>query len=334
MLVQTRDLLSLEVRNKIKEKFLSINPSKIIKNLSTPHGVEYNQEIYWSEDFELWGRFRDEVSTGQQRWFCWFGSSLGDGKGALTPDVEINIPITEECGQISGSGLVDSEGRYYLGHKGGLGGGRRSVKREVFSKIIKGFSREPVQINEKENLLFIIGEVDSDNFLYRLKKYVDECNRIRSMEMEDIKIVEEKSEFNPENEENGSRDGGGDEAIFIRRLHGKIVNALKEYLGDSAYNSSKSKMWPDLYILGEDNKMSSLFEVKVSSDTQSIFTAIGQLLVYGSGQSVAPTRYLVCPAEIQDPNFQKVFIDQKINIIVYKIIKGKICFENIYEYKF
>ncbi|MAB14145.1 MAG: hypothetical protein CMI59_09605 [Parvibaculum sp.] len=80
-------------------------------------------------------------------------------------------------------------------------------------------------------------------------------------------------------------------------------------------------MKPDLYLL-HDRAMSVLFEVKASSDTQSLFTALGQLVVYGAGEATPPKRVLVCPAMPRDPLFRKAIDMLDVKVVTFTL-KGK-----------
>jgi len=123
--------------------------------------------------------------------------------------------------------------------------------------------------------------------------------------------------FRPECDQDGYQQRRPAEVRAIRRRHGRVVNALKAELGAKATNSSFMKMRPDLYINDAAGAMQVLFEVKASSDTQSWFTALGQLLVYGAGQRKPPRRILVCPAPLQEPAFQLALKQLGVRLVTF-----------------
>jgi len=59
------------------------------------------------------------------------------------------------------------------------------------------------------------------------------------------------------------------------------------------------------------------FEVKASSDPQSWFTALGQLVVYGAHQSPPPRRLLVVPAPLKNSAFPKALKELSVTLITY-----------------
>ena len=73
--------------------------------------------------------------------------------------------------------------------------------------------------------------------------------------------------------------------------------------------------------------MTTLFEVKASSDTQSWFTAIGQLVVYSGSGDPLPRRIFVCPADRKHPAFRKALEHLQIRLVTFEVnARGEICF--------
>jgi hypothetical protein len=62
--------------------------------------------------------------------------------------------------------------------------------------------------------------------------------------------------------------------------HARITNALLDRLTLEGYNAKRTRLI-DTCILDENDEISHIFEVKSLLTTQSLYTAIGQLLIYG-----------------------------------------------------
>jgi hypothetical protein len=91
-------------------------------------------------------------------------------------DVEINFGPRRR-----GRALVDGEGRLYLGHRGGLAGGRGGqITIAEFVRRISGFQPQAISRPDgSEEKVFVIGAIQDANFLKSLRSYVHECARLR-----------------------------------------------------------------------------------------------------------------------------------------------------------
>jgi hypothetical protein len=91
-------------------------------------------------------------------------------------------------------------------------------------------------------------------------------------------------------------------------------------------------MKPDLYTLRPDNHLDLLFECKTDSATQSWYTAISQLVVYGASQRDPPKRILVCPGCPQDPSFKVALEHLCVALLLYQIEdSGEVSFPKLVE---
>jgi hypothetical protein len=98
-----------------------------------------------------------------------------------------------------------------------------------------------------------------------------------------------------------------------RQLH----RALKQ-VGIETFSSEHQDMMPDLYSLTRAKQLRHLFEVKTNQETSSLYTAIGQLIVYGADQPKSPRRVLVVENPIDDANFQRALEQQKIAVLNFE----------------
>lgn len=340
-LVSSEDQVRL-VRDELRNLFLDGKAAALPRRLTFP-GPDgpLDGTIYWRADLGLWGYFSPApVGTGKEtpRWLCWFGVDPGAEGAALTPNVEINLPVVPGYRAVFGRSLIDDEGRLFLAHKGGLGGGQGGqVKLKDFHARIRGFAPEPVlHADEREELVLVIGAIGSSTFLDRLHDFVEECRRLREDARKRHKRAADDSAdenldstdddeggFTPENGTAGTGERRTGQ-FEINRLHGHVVNALEKALktlGCKGINKRKGALRPDLYLCDPSGKMKTLFEVKVSSDTQSWFTALGQLLVYGARDK--PRRILVAPAPLQNSDFEIAMRQHNVALVTFREQAGK-----------
>lgn len=106
----------------------------------------------------------------------------------------------------------------------------------------------------------------------------------------------------------------------IDRWHELVVDALHRELkrrGLPTFTSEHNDMKPDLYSVTKDRQLRHLFEAKTAQNTSTLYTAIGQLVVYGAAQARPPKRFLV-ENPVEDLNFVKALKDQHITIINFR----------------
>ncbi len=317
------------LRHDLKSLFAPQVVEVLRRRLSTPGGPIPDASLMWRKDVGLWAYFHPEPFKGR-RWPCWYGTDPGKTGKTLGPSIEINLPLDPNDRVTAGRSLVDEDRRLYLAHKGGLGGGRDGhMKMAEFAQRIRGFVPEPVlHADEREEHVFVIGALDEGDFLWRLASYVRECERLRAWAKKSVGWRtsgedvgnRDMPRFSEENGSTGTGTGRPYDEIVIRRLHGRVVNALHKKLlelGVNTTNATKYAMRPDLYVPEGDGRMSVLFEVKASSDPQSWFTALGQLVVYGAHQSPPPRRLLVVPAPLKNSAFPKALKELSVTLITY-----------------
>lgn len=302
-----------------------------------------NARLYWLPDHGVWMHI-SKAEKHKGRWYCWFGRELSPEGSPVSATVEINLTAGRVDRRTTGRAVASDDGELFLAHKGLLGGGSGGqVSLVDFRRTIRGFVSEPVEHKDgKEESVFVIGRPGDSGFLRSLVQFISECGRLRELARRGEFSQQDrltsaganKAAFNPENEKDGTGGGYRNTPAQIKRVHGRVTNALQKVLdktlGKRAVNSQRYAMKPDLYLL-YDRAMSVLFEVKASSDTQSLFTALGQLVVYGAGEPTPPKRVLVCPAIPRDPLFRKAIDMLDVKVVTFTM-KGKtVSFDGLTE---
>jgi hypothetical protein len=339
MLTLGRPADAKRLRNQLVKTFKDREDGPRTRRLTTPGGAVEGARIHWVDlggGAGIWAHFWKPPEEGDTRWGCWFGTTLGDtGSESLVPAVEINLPVTAQL-TAAGRVLLDEDGRLYLGHRGSLGGGRGGqVSMEDFGRAIRGFVREEFEVpgRKRPEKAFVIAAADAADLVPRLHAYVSECVRLREEKRSgaDVSLSPDGDDgtpgsFTEEYGEDGT--GAGTEERDITRLHARVVNALAK-LVPGATNSSWDDMRPDLYVVC-GGAMEMLFEVKASSDTQSWFTAIGQLVVYSGSGDPPPRRVFVCPADRKHPAFRKALEHLDIRLVTFEVdARGRIRFSGL-----
>ena len=299
-------------------------------DISTPGGVVEGADIYRHKQADMWGH----VAAGlwnDNRYFCGFGI----GEPSWQVAIEINIPVTRLL-SCSGQIVEDTKGNFYYAHRGGLGGGKFSVRAAHFADLIRGFEREPVSAGSKELNLFILGRIDALVLPEGLAAYVHEAARIRDLRRAGkiysstlrgvgVPLNEVNSSAGDDFEAENDHDGvySVQRQIAFRRLHAKVQRALARELKKMGLAISSKRLSggiaPDLFLKDNAGAMSTLFEIKIPPGAQSTFTAIGQLAVYSCGQKKKPKKILVSRGLPRSNLFSEAFSEHNISHLLFEM---------------
>ena len=78
----------------------------------------------------------------------------------------------------------------------------------------------------------------------------------------------------------------------------------------------------------KNSKIENLFEVKTSCDTQSLCTALGQLLIYSIPLPKFVKLYAVLPIKLKK-DVSSRFMELGVEIIYFNWVNGNVKFENL-----
>jgi len=293
--------------------------------------------MYWRQQPGLWAYFPDDAwenRTGERRGAA-FGTEIGEPREVLSPSIEINFPHEFASRHLTGRVIVDPNGLLYLAHKGELKGGRANVGLAHFERLISGFCKEEVIWPGRSagESVFVIGAIDDASFLERLSDYVKEAERLRVLARSGtLEAALRGASLRFRAGSSGTIRVRGSEGHEVNRFHEKVLIALHTALLSNALNALNSRhanMFPDIYTFSAGS-LDLLFEIKTDSSFYSLYTAIGQLTVYGAGQRRSPRRVLVCPASPQHPNFKAALKQQDIHLLLYRVDEAEnISFPNL-----
>jgi len=262
---------------------------------------------YSNGDGQIWYAYYKESDSPIERYWNGFGI-FSSGKLAQTISVELNIPTNTNCQTVAGYFAKDSDtGRTYLMHSGKIGGGRPGVGKSAFLAWSK-LPRVPV-INSTgdERYGIVVGSLDDDSIAATVDRFVRIVAEFKIQaasgalnKPEFQRQVEEFEKFNPEF--GGRKKGRMAGQIDYVSAHGYVVNALyKKRLaekrpGETVFNTPMI----DLAVkLG--GRTIEIYEVKTSADRQSMYSAVGQLIVHSDGAEPA-RRILVLPVGHEVPS--------------------------------
>lgn len=259
-----------------------------------PGGSEH-VAVWWSEQAGIWLCPPSQWPADLNRFWFGYGTVRPGDKPSIPIAVEINFPKEGINRRVKGLIAVDSNGRLFICHSGHLGGRLGAGTRDAFAQF---WGRESVAVLDddgKSSVVFPVAEVGSDRMITQIAEFVRACAAFKG------------GEVKPESDEAPSFFGGANEEFEGTKTvaaigpytancdHGIIRNRLTRLLRDAGFKVGRDQA-RDLFI-GSRSKPDAEFEIKTGCDPQSVYTAVGQLLMH-SVTTPAKSKIVVLPSPI------------------------------------
>ncbi|TDF62228.1 hypothetical protein [Cupriavidus sp. L7L] len=237
-------------------------------------------------------------------WYCsWknneeivnlFGRGKYGANHTLLIDLQFNYALNKAKKSLGGAFLEEIEtGEISLAHRGIVTVINR-IPKEVALDAMASHVVE-AQSGRKSTEFLLVADLESRSLLRDIGEFSIELrDSVRGVEVEEHEdarfdspsISKEKRSKRDGfdklkdyfKEFTGERKSYKPKRIYSKSNHGKIVEALRNELLDEG-EAFKSR---EIDLVVEQKKRALLFEVKTAADTQSVYTAIGQLSVHAS----------------------------------------------------
>jgi len=304
-------------------------PRKAVKDIGYPGGRVHSAHVHTDGRFWFWSRdFRGRKVANLRRlnWFGRFSETAGLG---IT--VEINTPYEGRNDQAAGFFARDTDtGIIYLIHSGRVGGGKKGVGKNAFYV----WSNEPVvAVVDSKGLPrrgILVMPIKGSAVAASASRYIDLVARfksaVRAGETETIEFRRKRSEFEDYySEARGRRKGRRSSVIDYVSRHGEIVDALHAWR-KSRGMPKNARLVKNVFIdLGMTfgKRLIEVFEVKPSANRQSIYTALGQLMVHGNTKNCRMT--LVIPkGDTLPKGAREALVRLKVQVVCFRLDKNSV----------
>jgi len=259
------------------------------------------------------GSWKEEVnySENDKIWFCgleaenryWNGFGQSEPINGLNANItcEINFPFEGINRRIAGAFAQDEFENIYILHRGKIGGGRKGIGKSLFQEQYRGKFEDAID-GDKVTEFALIGELKSKTLINQIASFVREIHRIK-----ENKIDFDSSDFSFFKEFFGKKTVSGREATIANCNHGIIVNRLAEILEKSGFSIGKDQK-RDLFTYRR-RQIRNIFEIKPDCSNSSLYSAIGQLIIYSINTSA--NLFIVLPTGLEEPIKEKL---KSINI--------------------
>lgn len=236
-------------------------------------GASSDVIAHYSSKYNFWFTAYEEKN---RYWNAFgIGEPLANKSNSIT--VEINIPFSEVNRNIGGVFGQNNKGEILLLHRGKIGGGRVGIGKNLFFEQFRGDEFILANDDGIENEFCLIGSILSKYFPRQLADFISNVERIKNINLTTNTGFSKLNDYKFSNEHFGKNEVGRSK-ITVNRIHGIVVNALAKTLEEKGLKVGNDRN-RDLFIF-KGNKIKTLFEIKANSSTQSLYAAVGQLLIY------------------------------------------------------
>jgi hypothetical protein len=313
-------------------------------------GGNQTRKVFFLEDNgtdSLW--YANWQTTKSPKMVTLLGHSQFGSDAWLAIDVQLNYPVNV-FSRRTGAAFLEDEitGEIVLAHRGIVTLRQRVAKDKVLEALAEDVIEARVSEKRTDEFVFVTS-LSATNIVSNLSRFSRKL-RAAVRELGEEVDLDESDDDGEETLQSGNEDGSkgiilrgkrvdalreyfaefsGARRTFIPKQsfpvsnHGKVVDALNEEMQNREGKTLKSRA---IDLVADFEKTALLFEVKTGADTQSIYTAIGQLIVHSPAVSSALDKevqmVLVLPARPMDLIIQNVLHNLRIRIVTYTIAKA------------
>jgi hypothetical protein len=261
-------------------------------------GGTFEADVCYLKKLDFWMAF--------ENWGDRFCNACGIGypfKGSPAPHLEINPPTKGVNRRTAGAFVKDEDGNYYLAHSGKVGGGTTGVSPANFRAYYPAHSI--VDWGGVQRPAYIISAIDDNGLVEAVRDIVLISKQFREAIKAGLKLKPspptlDSHKFSPEFE--GAKMFTTREQVVAIVRHGKVVKGLREALEGKGLDVANT-INRDLYVHDHEGRTRALFEVKTTSDTTSVYGAIGQLFFHAEDGVM---RVAVLPADIAESKAKRL----------------------------
>jgi hypothetical protein len=234
----------------------------------------FQDTVLYSPDLNIWMSLQEHHNK------TWNGFGIGkpiEGRNNSL-NGEINFPYKGIYRRVSGAFAREDNGNILVLHRGRIGGGKPGIGKNYFISNFRGDFVNAID-GDKETEFCLVGELNSNHFPNQVANFISEIYRVKQREKGDaVEAFDKLTDFSYTDEGFGQTVTERNDTIIIERTHGIIVKALAQELQNRGLNIANDRN-RDLFIHSK-GKIITLFEVKTSSSTQNLYSAVGQLIIY------------------------------------------------------
>jgi hypothetical protein len=270
-----------------------------IKNIGYPGGTTPNAKVATDNQHWFWSKDHHGKRGKNARKLNWFG--LFRAGTSLEISVEVNTPYCDRNDHIAGFFARETKtGATYLMHSGRVGGSTKGVGKKTF---LAWSNVPPTEVMDSTGIVrhgVVVMPIEGRAATRSAIRYIDIVagfkQAVRAGEIDAKEFQQKQKDFDDfYAEPRGHRRGRRSAEIDYFSRHGDVVDALERWRNSMTIHKAARLVKNALFDFGValGPNLIEVYEVKTSTARSNLYSAIGQLMVHGTGNKCQ--RYIVLP---------------------------------------
>ena len=292
-------------------------------------GAGFPAKVLWSKSLGIW-KFSRAVK--EIRYWNAFGVGKPGTSGVLSIASEINFPWAQIDRKTGGAFAEDARRNIFVIHRGKIGGGKKGIGKSLFEHNYRGvwsFMEDGDSISQ----VAVIGDLKSERFALQAAQFVKKIEMLKSAAAASTQTEINFSEITFREDLIGSTTPSAEDEIVSACDRELVISELAIWLQKQKVkigNDTENELFT---VNTSENRISHIFEVLTDTKENSLFAAVGKLLLQTSDAALRPNPVLVMP-EDKISHYAEELQRNNISVIGFHWQEEKAVFSGLEKIKF
>ncbi|PKN51673.1 MAG: hypothetical protein CVU55_10555 [Deltaproteobacteria bacterium HGW-Deltaproteobacteria-13] len=292
-------------------------------------GAGFPAKVSWSKKLGVW-KFSRAVK--EVRYWNAFGVEKPGPPGVLSIASEINFPWAQIDRKTGGAFAEDAWGNIFVIHRGKIGGGKKGIGKSLFEHNYRGvwsFMEDGDSISQ----VAVIGDLKSERFALQAAQFVKKIEMLKSAVATSTQTEINFSEITFREDLIGSTTPSPEDEIVSACDRELVISELAAMLQKQKIkigNDTESELFT---VNVSENRISHIFEVLTDTKENSLFAAVGKLLMQTSDAALKPHPVLVMPKDTRN-HYADELQRNNISVIGFQWQEEKAVFSGLEKIRF
>lgn len=329
-------LIGLSVSKQQSDYYFRVLKANIDKGTKVSATVRGHQSVTWHKQQNMWSRLHNWGGRSNQYW-CAFGV---EDKPSANSDLRIDVEINPSRGHIhlnnAGQFAASSiNQKIHLCHTGRFNnpGATKDGFLKFYDQNIVSLRYTTRSGVTKSTKVIDFGPIDSTKLRSNIARFVRAVKEFKQI-TQDGQFIPKCGARNDDEEYLTKKLLTNDEFDGVKKfyripniikpgsMHGKVQRALSQCLKSLKLDPKRDR-FRDTYVNKRDDDICYLFEIKTDSSRQSIYTAVGQLMIYSHPMQERVKLLLVLPDQPKDRSLKEALKSLNVSVLLYTIKNNK-----------